>query len=241
MTAGSTERGTGDSSPRERAPAPVAEAGAGTPLLISDTLAVPSKSETAAVPHQAAACEQQERAAAAAALLLKQEINRELLENRSRLRSYIAKQGYREPDLTDIESRTQIRYFAARMRPDFSLRHSDPWPFLVHCCRFARKDFHRDANQVESPEPEESLPQKVDDGPSATEQVTQRTAIESFLKRHVPHAGEREVWLLTYRDGMEPVEISKKLKIDRGTVTTWRKRAEERLKALPPDELDHLR
>ncbi|MGW1916479.1 hypothetical protein ACWCQS_38655 [Streptomyces sp. NPDC002076] len=138
-----------------------------------------------------------------------------------------------------LESDTQVRYYQARLKPNFAFTHGEPWPLLVQCFRYARKDFHR--KEGKQPKPMDELPSAGGDGPSAVDQVTQREAINAFLERHLPHEGHRKAWLLASRDGKGPVEIARELGIDRGTAAEWRDRAVERLKSPPPDELDHLR
>ncbi|MFG3207843.1 hypothetical protein [Streptomyces sp. NPDC048192] len=143
--------------------------------------------------------------AASAHAQLHKEISQESWENRNRLRGYIYSQGYRDPDLSVLENDTQVRYYQARLKPNFVFSHGEPWPLLVQCFRYAHKEFHH--KEGKQPRPE----------------------------------GHRKAWLLAFRDGKGPVEIARELGIDRGTAAEWRDRAQERLKSLPPDELDHLR
>ncbi|WP_143658470.1 sigma-70 family RNA polymerase sigma factor [Streptomyces sp. Tue6028] len=238
MTAGPTTRGgMGDSSPPERAPSSATEAGQGAPPPIFRAGAVPPAEEKAVLPHQVSPTERDEAVEVAAQL--RTEISKELWDHRDRLRRAIHSQGYRDPDLSDIEVRTQVRYYKARMNPAFQLKHGDPWPFLAKCFSYARLDFHRAENRPERPEDPEELPQPAAD--SEIDGITVREAVDAFLERHVPDDGQRTVWLMTYRDRMGPVAIAEELGIDRGTVTARLNRARALLEALPPDELDHLR
>ncbi|MGV9568021.1 sigma-70 family RNA polymerase sigma factor [Streptomyces sp. NPDC003480] len=198
------------------------------------------ESTQAVLPHQASAAgEVTSDDAAPASAQLHKEISQELWENRDRLRGYIYTLGYRKPDLSVLENETQVRYYRARLKPNFTFMYGEPWPLLVQCFRRARADFHR--AESKQPKPVDELPPPDGDGPSAVERVTQREAINAFLERHLPHEGHRRAWLMAFGDGKGPVEIARELGIDRGTAAEWRDRAMERLKSLPPDELDHLR
>ncbi|WP_176956272.1 MULTISPECIES: sigma-70 family RNA polymerase sigma factor [unclassified Streptomyces] len=174
-----------------------------------------------------------------AARRLREEISQELWDNQDALRGLIYNAGYREPDLSEIVIDAQARYYRARMKPNFVFT-GGPWPFLVHCSGYARKDFHRRQDNLSVPV--EKLPEPdVEAKDALVDRVNEREAIKVFLEKYLPDPSEREIYLLTHGETMGPVEIARKLGIDRKTVTARLKRAEERLKSLPPDELGTLR
>jgi DNA-directed RNA polymerase specialized sigma24 family protein len=194
------------------------------------------------LPHQASAAEEvtsDDAASTAALAQLLDEISQELRENRDRLRRSIYSLGYREPDLSALESETQVRYYRARLKPGFTLRYGDPLPFLRKCFYFAQMDFHR--GEGRAPKPVEEVPEPKDDTPSAMEGVSQGEALMAFLEQHLPHEGQRRAWLMAYVGEMGSVEIAHELGIDRGTATSWAKKAEAHLRSLPPDDFAHLR
>ncbi|MFI8234928.1 RNA polymerase sigma factor [Streptomyces sp. NPDC085900] len=178
--------------------------------------------------------------ATTAAERLHQEISQELWKYRDRLRGHIYLDGYRQPDLSVLESDTHTRYYKARVKPGFKFVSSTPWPLLKKCYDYARLDFHRQESR--QPEPMEELPSDDrDTSDSAVDRVILKEAINAFLERNLPDEREREIYRLTHMEEMGPVEISKKLGIDRKTVTTRLKKAEVRMQSLPPGELDTLR
>ncbi|MEV0780530.1 sigma-70 family RNA polymerase sigma factor [Streptomyces sp. NPDC050428] len=171
---------------------------------------------------------------------LHQQISQELWENAGRLRGLISWGGYREPDLSVLDNDTQMRYYQARSKPGFSFERDEPWPLLRACYRYARLDFHRRESQ--QPEPVAELPSPNGDAADpVVDRIIEREAIKVFLEKHVPDPSEREIYLLTHMEGKRRGEIAEELGVDRGTVTARLNRAEERLRSLPPDELDFLR
>ncbi|MFF7845202.1 sigma factor-like helix-turn-helix DNA-binding protein [Streptomyces ossamyceticus] len=253
MSAGSVERGMGDQSP-PRAPGPDEGAGGAAVPQARQTPAPPD----AGIPRQVSS----ENAAAARPRIeesvpgvggaadddiaadcirrLHGEISQELRENLDRLRGHIYLDGYREPTLSVLSNATQTRYYQARSKPGFVFKSDGPWPLLKTCYGYARLDFHRQEGR--QPEPKAELPSpNGSTADSAVDRVIMREAIKAFLEKNVPDQGEREVYRLTHMEGMGRGEIAEKLGIDRGTVTARLDRAEERLRSLPPGELDTLR
>ncbi|EDY55670.2 conserved hypothetical protein [Streptomyces sviceus ATCC 29083] len=168
-----------------------------------------------------------------------EEVSAELEETHVPLGRRITKDGFDEQEVHELRAETQVKYYKAR-RKGVPLRYGRPWPLLMNCYKFIKADFLRDKHKNrERPQDVEALP-LPDPGPCAMEEVDFNGAIDSFLRRHLPDA-ERQVWLMTHGEGMRRKEIAERLGIDRGTVSARLARAEERLKSLPPDELDHLR
>lgn len=168
-----------------------------------------------------------------------EEVSAELEETHVPLGRRITKDGFDEQEVHELRAETQVKYYKAR-RKGVPLRYGRPWPLLMNCYKFIKADFlTKKHKNPERPQDVEALP-LPDPGPCAMEEVDSKAAVESFLRRHLPEA-ERQVWLMTYGEGMKRKEIAERLGIDRGTVSARLARAEERLKALPPDELNHLR
>jgi len=176
--------------------------------------------------------------AALAADRLSREISEELFESRLWLRAVIYRNGYDDPALSVLENETQVRYYKARSKPDFILKHG-PKAFLRACLRRAQADFHRQEGRWPEPVAEFSESRSYT-GESAVDLVTLREATKTFLEEHLPDEKERKVYVLTYQDGMRRKEIAEQLGIDRGTVAKRLKRAEKRLKSLSGDQLNAL-
>lgn len=240
---GPSERGMGDTSPPKGVALPVTEtSGSEDVSSEASTDGNPeASSDKAIIPAQATASAADEPADDDVGLQVptREEVSAELAETHVPLGRRIASDGYDEHDVHELRVETQVKYFKARMK-GVPLRHGRPWPFLIHCYKWIRLDFHKKNPQNhERPGDVESL-DLPDPAPCAMDQVALKEAIESFLERHLPDARERQVWLMTHRDHMGRTEIAKNLRIDRGTVSARLARAEERLRSLPPDELNHL-
>ncbi|TLQ47896.1 sigma-70 family RNA polymerase sigma factor [Streptomyces marianii] len=240
MTAGPAERGFGDQPPPNGGEVQPTFRAQAEPEMPSTVLPhqVPYGNASTALAAGAAAVDE----ATFAAQRLHQEISQELLDHREWLRGVIYGEGYREPDLSTLDSDTQVRYYSARSKPGFTFRVG-PKALFRWCFGKARLDFHR--REGRQPEPVGELPEpRPATEESEADRVLQREAIKAFLETHLPDEEERAVYLLAHGWTGEPMTqtaIAEKLDIDRKTVAKRLKRAEKHLKSLPAEMLDALR
>ncbi|MFD7645719.1 sigma-70 family RNA polymerase sigma factor [Kitasatospora sp. NPDC059795] len=171
-------------------------------------------------------------------------ISDELREYDSRISRQIRKKGFREPDLSEIKSDVQVRFYKARICKVSVYEQDTPWPFMRRTIEYAILDFLRQrGNRRERYHLVEDVPENkaaCRDSVTASETVELRDAIRTVLIKHLP-ANLREIYWLRFAEERGVVEISKILGIDRGTVSSRLLKATEVMNSLPPEVLDGLR
>ncbi|MBT2506561.1 sigma-70 family RNA polymerase sigma factor [Streptomyces sp. ISL-98] len=155
------------------------------------------------------------------------QLDAELRALSSPIRQWIAQAGF-GPHMDEIHSATLVRIFKARIKPGFIYSQGDEGrAFAWHATRLEILEFLRRKGKAreipvdELPEP----PVGRGDDPD-TEAVLLRRSIRAFLAKYLPDK-EREVYELRYLHDLKVGEIAAHLQIDRKTVSTRLRKAQE--------------
>ena len=193
---------------------------------VTGEVAPGSESTQASVPAQRTEAE---------AVALHTQISAELRHQRPIIRAKIAASGLHK-HMDELEQATLIRIYQARMNSVSAYTADENGEaFARRMTGWVIIDFRR-AQGRDRLVPVAEL-EETTGIPAADEALAIRVQLLGFLEKHLPDETERAIYILHHVEDYKIVEIAKLLGMDRGTVSTWLRRAEGRIGDAPKDEL----